>query len=576
MERKLNRKLILESNIVSNVETIVKSDGSDDKAPLALRLSGQLLLGVVRIYSRKARFLYDDCNVTLTKIGDVSRVPFYTVDPFLTIAQMFKAGDVDSLQPHTANPASLTLADQLTDMDLLAPPPDPMFLLSQLGLNDLEAAPDSDFLNYSQVLSGSIQPPHADEEAQGLDDDIEIDMGQDDFIDATDNFLEGTSIERPRDAPLQRSASEEFSASPKLLEDDDIILDMGQDDLLGEDTSLFPAVDRDEPDTPGFPDLGRQQRDTLSALSSIRSSVDRELEKTVQGDQANTTFEPQDEEDETVHQQTHKAKRRKLLQADVDTELHSNAIRAHQNDRSNILKAASFLPRDPMLLALMTMQKSGGFVSSILGEGRSRGWAPELRGILSLEVVKRSGELKRKRFGEIEAPVDINLDANDDTIEAIKDTLNEDIIELPEDMGPPPPLEFEEEEAHSPIPDNFDDTTAPLLHPADSGPISLGTKHAVHLLRERFGPAASQSESERLKASVLFQDMLPERATTKADATRMFFEMLVLATKDAIKVEQPVNELGGPLHLRAKRGLWGSWAEAEAGGEIARVEEIAA
>ena len=32
---------------------------------MALRLSGQLLLGVVRIYSRKAKYLLDDCNEAL-------------------------------------------------------------------------------------------------------------------------------------------------------------------------------------------------------------------------------------------------------------------------------------------------------------------------------------------------------------------------------------------------------------------------------------------------------------------------------------------------------------------------------
>jgi len=37
-------------------------------APMALRLTGQLLLGVVRIYSRKAKYLLDDCNEALVKI----------------------------------------------------------------------------------------------------------------------------------------------------------------------------------------------------------------------------------------------------------------------------------------------------------------------------------------------------------------------------------------------------------------------------------------------------------------------------------------------------------------------------
>lgn len=35
---------------------------------MALRLTGQLLLGVVRIYSRKAKYLLDDCNEALSKI----------------------------------------------------------------------------------------------------------------------------------------------------------------------------------------------------------------------------------------------------------------------------------------------------------------------------------------------------------------------------------------------------------------------------------------------------------------------------------------------------------------------------
>lgn len=45
---------------------------------MALRLSGQLLLGVVRIYSRKAKYLLDDCNEALLKI---KMVPFSLSPP---------------------------------------------------------------------------------------------------------------------------------------------------------------------------------------------------------------------------------------------------------------------------------------------------------------------------------------------------------------------------------------------------------------------------------------------------------------------------------------------------------------
>ena len=148
--------------------------------------------------------------------------------------------------------------------------------------------------------------------------------------------------------------------------------------------------------------------------------------------------------------------------------------------------------------------------------------------------------------------------------------LGEDtsIMHAPSDSALPPLRADEEAEPHA-IPhsdsedndaalpaDNFDDTTAPLLHPSDSGLVSIGTKHAVHMLRERFGPEGETSAEERARSSLLFQDMLPERTTSRADATKMFFEVLVLATKDAVKVEQATDVLGGPLRVRAKRGLW--------------------
>ena len=68
LERKLSKTHILQSNIESSVNAIV----DQGTAPMALRLSGQLLLGVVRIYSRKARYLLDDCNEALLKIKMVS------------------------------------------------------------------------------------------------------------------------------------------------------------------------------------------------------------------------------------------------------------------------------------------------------------------------------------------------------------------------------------------------------------------------------------------------------------------------------------------------------------------------
>ena len=69
LERKLTKQNVLSSNLENNVKDIIGTG----QAPMALRLSGQLLLGVVKIYSRKARYLLDDCNDALTKIKMVRR-----------------------------------------------------------------------------------------------------------------------------------------------------------------------------------------------------------------------------------------------------------------------------------------------------------------------------------------------------------------------------------------------------------------------------------------------------------------------------------------------------------------------
>ncbi|WIA18247.1 hypothetical protein OEZ85_009715 [Tetradesmus obliquus] len=63
LDRQLKRQQINSTSIPASVDTLL-----DSEVPLALRLSGQLLLGVVRIYARKVNYLQQDCNDALVKI----------------------------------------------------------------------------------------------------------------------------------------------------------------------------------------------------------------------------------------------------------------------------------------------------------------------------------------------------------------------------------------------------------------------------------------------------------------------------------------------------------------------------
>ncbi|KAH6998061.1 Rec8 like protein-domain-containing protein [Ilyonectria sp. MPI-CAGE-AT-0026] len=588
LERKLSKNHILQSNVTDSVEAII----TPNQAPMALRLSGQLLLGVVRIYQRKTRYLLDDCNEAMMKIKMAFR----------------SSGNNDmAVNLQIPNREALLLPDRITPYDNfeLPPPPDASWLLSQV--DDVAANPISrkgrvsnnrdinlqeDFDN-SQFLTDNLG---MDEDVLGAMDDLELEL---DFgIDMDGGPSQSIEIGRRAPTPLAPE-DDMFSEFDIPVKDgaEDTALDLGGDgvmiadeegDINMDDNFQFNPDDQSAmPEMAAAPQFGRG-RISESPLSDIDEDFAKEVEAEYTMHHQTDLYEPDDEMEHTlVRRPAQRAKKQKILTPDDEIALSSNHIKRQQANRENIIKAASFLPRDPFLLALMDMQKNGGFVSSIMMEGRSSAWAPELRGMLSLDAVRGMNELKRKRDSGI-ADVDSDqgasksprLELGDDTDFGLdggamgNQSMAADgtILEIPADDDMiPGDGDHAEREMGSPMP-NFDDTTAPLVHPADSGPVSLGTKHAVHILRDLFGAEAASSPDKRKQTSVVFQKLLPEKQTTKAEATKMFFECLVLATKDAIKVEQG-SGLGDDIRVRGKRGLWGDWAEKEAGGEIAHENE---
>jgi len=62
-DKKLARPQIFATDIAQSVDTIV-----NPTMPLALRMSGHLLLGVVRIYSRKVKYVLNDCTEAMLKL----------------------------------------------------------------------------------------------------------------------------------------------------------------------------------------------------------------------------------------------------------------------------------------------------------------------------------------------------------------------------------------------------------------------------------------------------------------------------------------------------------------------------
>ncbi len=441
--------------------------------------------------------------------------------------------------------------------------------------------------NNSQFLEDAFNKD--DDLAIAAKDDLELDL---DFgLDLNDPLRPDHSVEVGRDAPALAPFEDDmfdFDLEPRGNKDDtfadgvriagdDGDIRMDDDDMqfnLGEQ-SMVPG---------GMPDMSRA-RISESPLSDVDDDDVRQGELEYSRHNGLDMYDAGMGADgnQVARRAPQRIKKVRVLESDAETMLAANVIREQQTNRGNILKPQSFLPRDSYVLALMEMRKSNGFVSSIMLGGRSSTWAPELRGLLSYESIHGPvNDLKRKRDSGI-ADMDSDQEAmhsksprldlgDDDHFGGFEGgDLNGHSMAADDTVLEIPGASFDDDDDMLFGAGGADDRDVDAGHrPAKavpSGPaVSMGTKHAVHILREIFGKDAATDADKRRKTSAVFQQVLPEGRATKADATRMFFECLVLATKDAIRIEQASETLGAPIRLQSKRGLWGAWAERDDSG----------
>ena len=117
-DKKLTKAHVFETNIEKSVEGILQP-----KVKMALRTSGHLLLGVVRIYSRKAKYLLADCN-----------------EAFVKIKMAFRPGMVDLPEENReAAVNAITLPEVFHDFDTAMPDLNDVDLQAQFNMNQTRA-----------------------------------------------------------------------------------------------------------------------------------------------------------------------------------------------------------------------------------------------------------------------------------------------------------------------------------------------------------------------------------------------------------------------------------------------------
>ena len=264
-------------------------------------------------------------------------------------------------------------------------------------------------------------------------------------------------------------------------------------------------------------------------------------------------------EEEPVPDQITKIERkRKLLTADSEIEISKKDYSSHLKDTSSILKKQRFLPRYASIMTLLEARMTGHLGDSIFFPSTIH---PDLRAMLNPESLRRLDKRKaedstlarqspkKARVVEPEVLQEEGFGDGGFGDGGFGDTFGggdgfagddygfggEPIQDLPEPERRVSPSLVDEDAAHM-----QEEEEAPT---SVTGSMSHSTLAAAHLLQKELAPHASSTLHELTEKSI------PSGKVRREDAVKMFFEVLVLASRDVIRVEQKggfaeINVLG--------------------------------
>ncbi|KAG8570217.1 hypothetical protein GDO81_011155 [Engystomops pustulosus] len=346
-DKKLTKAHVFECNLESSVESIISP-----KVKMALRTSGHLLLGVVRIYHRKAKYLLADCN-----------------EAFIKIKMAFRPGVVDLPEENReAAYNAITLPEEFHDFDQPLPDLDDIDVAQQFSLNqsrveeitmreevgNINILQDNDFGDFGMddremMREGSafeddmlvstsasnllLEPEQNVSQLNEKSNHLEYDEPYKD-----DNFGDGNDGGLLDDKLLSNDGGGIFDDPPAGIPEEGVALP--EQPIHDDDMDDDDAVSMGGPDSP----------DSVDPVEPLPTMTDQ------------TTLVPNEEEafalepiDITVKET--KAKRKRKLIVDSVKELDSKTIRAQLSDYSDIVTTLDLAPPTKKL---MMWKETGG------------------------------------------------------------------------------------------------------------------------------------------------------------------------------------------------------------------------
>lgn len=523
-DKKLTKHQLLNTNIVKSAKYISnrtrRHDNLTDDASsptnmdaITLRLSGQLLLGVTKIYSRKTKYLLDDINDVLYKLRAVFRMSSgVQLGPDGISAKV----NLPPQQTTIADLDTITLKDQVTGFDLLW---QENLQLEEKPINRMDTIfnNDNDNLRFD-TSTGSIEYGRFENmNGTGVDEDEDINLDFDLNLDDRGDSFAG-SIELGRNASnvgddTHTSVLGDLHKSNNIFE-----LDLGQPlqniddfdvDFDAGYISSSSIVNNEEPPA----ELQQALLQTRANQRQRRTRITDDGEMVVVNKKL------------VVDSEDH-------LQISLDTLRDYQQTALTQKDSGQL--SSTRMSNNDKLLLIQQM-------SLPVASKKRKLWdfSADLHFRIPLEKDDSEDEGEHSNSG----------DDSDNSIDNSMDDISMSDSESEKEISSKSRKVSEEEE------DNDEEESVDESFGADGVEnVAKSTKQAADELQDLF----------RLDTSVKFEDFVEadtiadrplglknkKYVNSKREASRCFFELLVLATNDCINLHQETSDLNIPRTIK--------------------------
>lgn len=522
-------------------DAILENDGE-----ITLRVSGQLMLGVTRIYGRQVQYLMDDCR-------DVRE----------RVTRAFRPGVVDLPEEQiTADKRSITLAERdipafdVFDWSFTIPERPHGSHTAPLSVTNLRTSREYGAFNFGRPIAPSI---YGGSRASSREASIEshldsqefapIDLGLDNF----DMFNPDETMEVGRDA-FERAYS--IPRTPNLPRGPDA-LDMTKDNMDA-DFSFEPmdlGLD--------LPPLDRASR-ASSELSTPPPASPPPVDVTPRTAKRIAVFAER------------KVKRVRLLAPDADLEVDDD----FGSPDEETMEEPRFIPASDEAVRLRSMlANKKTFLPSLRADGKELiftgppGLPPALSGLLTFPAdVLRRGDSQtpctpppHSQNDELE--VEVARERQSSRAPSFSLDMGNMDMDMTMDLGEDVNLDFSFR-APSLAPSRAESIAQAVAYDRDEEPLSIfekseptagfskATGMAMGVLRREIEAIEKEVDViDGQRPAVEFGKVA--RGASKRAASAFFFELLVLGTRDAVVLEQ--EKAFGPISVSGKEGLWSAY-----------------